>query len=542
MGAMRQPAISAWIDCIRLLVSPLGREMIDWRVIFDNGGKVGAALREFDWSTVPLGQPESWSEALRVSLSVVLNAKHPMLIWWGNELTQFYNDAFEKVARPFVGSHGLGASGKGCWREISDFIDADIKHVMAGKGSVRRERQLMRISADNQSLHRYWTQSLSPIIDQDKVGGVLFVCQDETDEHRATLALKSCEAELARIQHVGKFGWLEVDLTSGFHNRRSPEYLAIHGLPPAAENETHENWVRRIHQEDRYRTENTFIEAIRGDSKGYSIQYRILRPSDGKIRWISAKTEIERDRAGRPMRLVGLHTDVTDQLDVRAIEHARFMAALDLLRCAVMLTDANGGIVYKNRSGEDILNRGSSVRSRHNIIRATRPAASRELSAALKLAARAEAQIGNAGWIVKLSDDDALPLIAHVLPLAGTDHQNGLEPSAVAAIFIRDWDDTSENARLLATTHKLTLAETRLLSCILAGRNLSEATIELRVSTSTVKTQLKSIFRKTAVSRQSELILLASRLSVPVFGSWIFPDRDRSSAVNGDPNSPPAGG
>jgi PAS domain S-box-containing protein len=507
--------------------------MTDWLVSFDNGGKVGAELCEFDWSTAPLGQPESWPEALRVSLGVVLNANHPMLIWWGDELTQFYNDAFGKIAEPFLVGHGLGASGKECWREISDFIDADIRHVIAGKGRVRRKHQLIRIAADGQLPERYWTYSLSPINDRDKIGGVLFVCHDETEECRATLAPKLRDMELARIQFVGKFGGLEVDLTSGFRNRRYPGYLEIHGLPPAAENETHENWVRRIHQEDRHRTEHTFIEAVRGDCKGYSIHYRILRPSDGQIRWISAKTEIERDNAGQPMRLVGVHTDVTDHVDVRAIEHGRFTAALDLLRCAVMLTDANGGIVYKNRSAEDILNKGCSIRSRHNIIRTTRPAASQELSAALKLAALPDVHIG-IGWVVRLSDDDALPVMAHVLPLGGTERQNGLEPSAVAAIFIRDWDDTSENAKLLATTHRLTLAETRLLSCILAGRSLSEATAELRVSTSTVKTQLKSIFRKTGVSRQSELVLLASRLSVPVFGSWMFPDLNRQSVVHGD--------
>ena len=36
----------------------------------------------------------------------------------------------------------------------------------------------------------------------------------------------------------------------GFKNRRSPEYLIIHGLPPDAANETHEDWVNRIHPGD----------------------------------------------------------------------------------------------------------------------------------------------------------------------------------------------------------------------------------------------------------------------------------------------------
>jgi PAS domain S-box-containing protein len=495
--------------------------MVDGQASLGGGGRAGATLREFDWSATPVGQPEGWPESLRVSLRIVLNTNHPMLIWWGDELTQFYNDAFSEVAQPFVRTNRLGVSGKG-WRDVSDVIGEDIEHVMAGKGSVRRERQLLSLASEDQSSHRYWTYSLSPIDTGDQVGGVLFVCQDETREHQAALALKSREAELVRVQHIGRFGGLEVELTSGFRNQRSPEYLAIHGLPPAAANETHENWVRRIHEEDRYRTEHTFIEAVAGDCKGYSIQYRIIRPADGEVRWILAKTEIERDHAGRAMRLVGVHTDVTDQVDVRAIERAQFTAALDLLRCAVMLTDENGGIVYVNRSAEEMLNEGSSLRSRHNMIRPVRPSASHELSVALKLAARADVQIGKAGWMVKLSEDENSPVMAHVLPLARAEMQNQLEPSAVAAIFVRNWEDARANAELLAATYELTPAETRLLSCLLAGHNLADAASELRIASSTARTQLKVIFRKTGVSRQSELMLLASRLSVPVHGSRLL--------------------
>src|SRR5262249_20537940 len=62
---------------------------------------------------------------------------------------------------------------------------------------------------------------------------------------------------------------------------------------------------------------------------------------------------------------------ISDVLDVRAIERARFADALDALRCAVMLVDVNGGLVHANRSAEDMLKDGAHVRSRHNVIRAT---------------------------------------------------------------------------------------------------------------------------------------------------------------------------
>jgi DNA-binding CsgD family transcriptional regulator len=204
-------------------------------------------------------------------------------------------------------------------------------------------------------------------------------------------------------------------------------------------------------------------------------------------------------------------------LSISAIERSRFTAALDLLRCSVLLTDANGGIVYMNRSAADMLNAGEAVRSRHNIVRAARPSAGHELNEALKHAARADARIGKTGLTVKLSDDGALPVVAHVLPLAGTQFPGDLESSAVAAIFIRNQEDISDSAGLLATTYQLTPAEARVLCCLLAGRSLSQAAADLRVAHSTVKTHLNVIFRKTGARRQSDLILLASQLSAPVF-------------------------
>jgi PAS domain S-box-containing protein len=77
-------------------------------------------------------------------------------------------------------------------------------------------------------------------------------------------------------------------------------------------NETHEDWVRRIHPEDRERAERHLLDTLASTSRDYTGEYRIIRPSDGQVRWISAKGEIERDPSGRPLRLVGAHIDVTE--------------------------------------------------------------------------------------------------------------------------------------------------------------------------------------------------------------------------------------
>ncbi|WP_082167254.1 PAS domain-containing protein [Methylobacterium aquaticum] len=125
----------------------------------------------------------------------------------------------------------------------------------------------------------------------------------------ATLAKR--EIELEQVQEIAGVGGLEVDLRDGIRNRRSSQYLRIHGLSPDALHETHEDWVQRIHPDDREEVERYFLDAVRGDARDYRAEYRIIRPSDGETRWITAVAKIERDETGRALRLIGAHRDIT---------------------------------------------------------------------------------------------------------------------------------------------------------------------------------------------------------------------------------------
>ena len=137
------------------------------------------------------------------------------------------------------------------------------------------------------------------------------IASERDTAHRA---LQEREAELARIQRIARVGGVEVDFREGFRNRRSPEYLMIHGLPPEAANETHEDWVARIHPEDREKTVAHFLDALAGRGEDYTITYRIVRPSDGQTRWIDVIAKIERDSEGKAIRLVGAHIDSTERM------------------------------------------------------------------------------------------------------------------------------------------------------------------------------------------------------------------------------------
>lgn len=130
---------------------------------------------------------------------------------------------------------------------------------------------------------------------------------------RAEDALRQREADLARVQRIGGVGGIDVDLRAGAQSNRSPEYLGLHGLPLDTQAESHADWRARVHPEDVDAAERTLFAALQGNEDSYESEYRILRPSDGALRWILARGDIERDAEGRAVRLVGAHLDITEQ-------------------------------------------------------------------------------------------------------------------------------------------------------------------------------------------------------------------------------------
>lgn len=171
-------------------------------------------------------------------------------------------------------------------------------------------------------------------------------------------ALREREAELARIQRIGRVGGVEVDFQDGFRNRRSPEYLLIHGLPPEAANETHEQWLARIHPDDRPQALAHFLAALEGPGQDYSAEYRIIRPSDGEVRWIGVIAQIERDGQGRPLRLVGAHIDITERMlaqeRLRESEE-RFRLIANSAPVPIWVTKLNRERAFVNQSYQDFL-------------------------------------------------------------------------------------------------------------------------------------------------------------------------------------------
>src|SRR5262249_30723841 len=81
------------------------------------GGETGAVMRSMQWEATPLGPVESWSPTLRIMTRFLLANRLPLLLWWGPDFCNVYNDAYRRI----LGSRhprAMGRPVRETWKEI----------------------------------------------------------------------------------------------------------------------------------------------------------------------------------------------------------------------------------------------------------------------------------------------------------------------------------------------------------------------------------------------------------------------------------------
>lgn len=148
---------------------------------FFGAGPCSHVARSVDWERTPLGPIERWPNSLRTTLAILFHSRHPMFLWWGRDLIQFYNDAY--VPSFGVGKHprAMGQPGRECWPEIWPMIGPQIEDVMRRAVPSWNEDQLVPIFRNGVIEDVYWTYGYSPVFDESgSVAGTLVVCTETT--------------------------------------------------------------------------------------------------------------------------------------------------------------------------------------------------------------------------------------------------------------------------------------------------------------------------------------------------------------------------
>jgi len=85
-----------------------------------NAREAETLIARLDWTTTPLGAAGQWPQSLRTAVDIVIHSPMPMMLLWGQHLTQIYNDGFALLA----GNKHPQAFGKPvdlAWPELKEF-------------------------------------------------------------------------------------------------------------------------------------------------------------------------------------------------------------------------------------------------------------------------------------------------------------------------------------------------------------------------------------------------------------------------------------
>jgi DNA-binding CsgD family transcriptional regulator/PAS domain-containing protein len=207
---------------------------------------------------------------------------------------------------------------------------------------------------------------------------------------------------------------------------------------------------------------------------------------------------------------------IGDLLDQARVAASLYRAALDNLATPVVLTGANGAILYANSRAEAMLSAQGPVLSRNGLLHAQNPRMARALLDAIASAANAETSLGSRGIGLPISAAGQPPAVAYVLPLTEGTARATFRP-ACAAVFISTTTSASPPPEAVLTTlFDLTPAEARVLLRVGGGMTASKSAVSLGISENTLKTHLGRIFAKTGTARQADLIKLVLEMGIPL--------------------------
>lgn len=196
------------------------------------GGEMGQLIRSMDWSTTALGPIESWPQSLRTSVSLCLSSTFPILIAWGPEKIQLYNDSY----RPICGAkhpEAMGMNFRICWETALPVVGDAFSRGEQGEGTYINDQQMF-LDRYGYLEEAFMTFSFAPIRDESGgVGGIFHPITETTVKilsSRRTKAIKEIGASLGKAKTIQDIGRLTAEKYPEF--LLDAPFLLIYQLEP----------------------------------------------------------------------------------------------------------------------------------------------------------------------------------------------------------------------------------------------------------------------------------------------------------------------
>ncbi|WP_457265938.1 PAS domain-containing protein [Pseudomonas sp. P5_C3] len=281
-----------------------------------------ALIARIDWTSSPLGAASKWPQSLRTAVDIVIHSPMPMLLLWGPQLTQIYNDGFALLA----GSkhpHAFGQPAHLIWPELKDFTDPIYSAVLQGQVRSYSE-QRFTLQREGRETDFWLDLTYSPIRDESaKVAGILVTAIETNERRRIALELEQRSAAslkaqreteerlqlaLAATDAVGTWDW---DISED-RFIADAHFAQLHGIDPAMASQLPiSEYLHGVHPQDRALIARSIKHCITHGTE-YAEEYRLLQ-TDGQMRWVFARGRCYKDHHGRPMRFLGAALDLTER-------------------------------------------------------------------------------------------------------------------------------------------------------------------------------------------------------------------------------------
>jgi signal transduction histidine kinase/DNA-binding response OmpR family regulator len=133
---------------------------------------MGARMRALDWAQTPLGPIESWSPTLKTMTRFLLVNRFPLLLWWGPQFCQLYNDAYRPILGGTKHPHFLGRPTDECWSEIWDILRPLIETPFNGGPATWMDDIELELNRYGFTEETHFSIAYSPVPDETAVSGI----------------------------------------------------------------------------------------------------------------------------------------------------------------------------------------------------------------------------------------------------------------------------------------------------------------------------------------------------------------------------------
>ena len=122
--------------------------------------------------------------------------------------------------------------------------------------------------------------------------------------------ISGSEELLVLAQEAGRVGIFEWQVATGAL-LLSPQFLSIYGITEF--DGRYESWLKHVFREDIPRVSSLIDEAFAERGRELTSEFRIVRPNDGVLAWIEARSINFYNEGGDPVRVVGVNVDITER-------------------------------------------------------------------------------------------------------------------------------------------------------------------------------------------------------------------------------------